>query len=147
MTFSASPKGWQIWVILEQQREARCRVLLLQKSCCLLPHQPQELELGTAAATHLQWGGFSLPQTVDAATGLHHFPGHPCYLPLFLTGAICFAFPFPESSCGCQRDMQDPPFCIWSCIQSLLPWQHMKYHLTQDRVGFLFPPEHHLILP
>lgn len=23
----------------------------------------------------------------------------------------------------------------------------MKYHLTQDSTGFLFPPDHHLILP
>lgn len=61
--------------------------------------------VGTAAPTHLQAGGLSLPQTMDAATGLHHFPGHPWCLPLFLTDAICFAFPFPESSCGCQSNV------------------------------------------
>lgn len=110
---------------------------------------PQELELGIAAPTHLQQGGFSLPQTMGDRCS-HWAPllswtslVPSCYS-LLIPSA--FHFPFPESPCCCQSDMPGlSPFCIWGCVQFLLTWQYVKYHLTQKSVGMLFATDRHSI--
>lgn len=36
---------------------------------------------------------------------------------------------------------------MWGCVQFLLTWQDMKYHLTQESAVTLFLTDHHSILP
>lgn len=80
--------------------------------------------------------------------GSSTFRDIPDTLLLFLTDTICFHFPFPESPHCRQSDMPGLSlFCVWGCVQFLLTWQYVKYHLTQENVGTLFLTDRYSVLP
>ena len=150
MTFTASPKDWQIWVILEQQREAHFRVLLLEKSLQLTPLSaprnwswasrcPRTRSKGISHSCRL-WG-------TDAATGLHHLPGRPWYLPAILNWYHLLSIFLSQKVPVAVSDMPGlSSFCIWGCVQLLLTWQYVKYHLAQVRYSLLIATQFFLVI-
>lgn len=149
MTFTASAKGWQIWVTLEQQRSMCQSAPPGENPAAHSTASPQELWLGTVAPACLQQGGSSPPMGHGSqiqplgSTAPLDIPGT---FMLFLTDAISFPFSFPRMS-PLLWEWRVRTLSFLHFGSFLLTWQYVKYGLAWESIDKLFLTNHHLILP